>query len=223
MLCARCLRRLPRSSRIQCFRLISTTLSNRLPSDPPAATSTSAAQPFSTPFTPTPSSLGISSKTAPLDSDGKSRTKSSVKAGTPLRGLGFIKGKEAPIAKEDSEYPEWLWGLLDKDKWKEEQSDKGDADMFCKYFGWHAITNSVPFPAKAGFELEEKISKQQNTHKRSIHFLPIFSTTIQKLTPLPLPSSPSKIQKKTPPRREKSPQHRTRPPDPGNPHPSTNN
>jgi hypothetical protein len=33
-----------------------------------------------------------------------------------LKGLGYIKGQEAPLAKEDKDYPEWLWGLLDSGK-----------------------------------------------------------------------------------------------------------
>ena len=41
------------------------------------------------------------------------RVKSSVPAGTPLKGLGFTKGKDPPVALEDHEYPDWLWGLLD--------------------------------------------------------------------------------------------------------------
>lgn len=36
--------------------------------------------------------------------------------GTPLKGLGYFKGRDAPVAMEDHEYPEWLWGLLDEAK-----------------------------------------------------------------------------------------------------------
>ncbi len=48
-----------------------------------------------------------------------------MKAGTLLRGLGYIKGKDGPVAREDHEYPEWLWGLLDKN---EKASGVGDAE-----------------------------------------------------------------------------------------------
>jgi large subunit ribosomal protein L54 len=41
---------------------------------------------------------------------------SSVPAGTPLQGLDIYKGKEAPVAMEDSAYPEWLWTVLDEGK-----------------------------------------------------------------------------------------------------------
>ena len=121
MICQRCFLRLR-------FRPQGRALSTSSPfssaANPPAATSTSAAQPFSTPFSPSPArdpeyqdavsqpkpseSTGKTAKQAPIE------IKSSVKAGTVLKGLGYLKGKEAPVAKEDHEYPDWLWGLLDK-------------------------------------------------------------------------------------------------------------
>ena len=54
--------------------------------------------------------------------------RSSVKAGTVLRGLGYIKGKDPPIAREDHEYPDWLWGLLDKKN--EGGKQEGEGDLF---------------------------------------------------------------------------------------------
>ncbi|KEF63308.1 uncharacterized protein A1O9_01285 [Exophiala aquamarina CBS 119918] len=39
--------------------------------------------------------------------------KSSVAAGTELKGLGFTKAKPVIKAMEDHEYPDWLWTLLD--------------------------------------------------------------------------------------------------------------
>ncbi|KAG0146965.1 hypothetical protein CROQUDRAFT_656766 [Cronartium quercuum f. sp. fusiforme G11] len=38
---------------------------------------------------------------------------SSVKEGTPLKGLGIIKGLGDPIAKSDDQYPSWLWNLIE--------------------------------------------------------------------------------------------------------------
>jgi len=35
-----------------------------------------------------------------------------VAAGTPLRGLNFMKDKSDPLAMEDSQYPDWLWTIL---------------------------------------------------------------------------------------------------------------
>ena len=67
---------------------------------------------------------------------------SSVPAGTPLKGLGYIKGQEAPLAKEDSEYPSWLWNLLatgSKDGEGEEQV--GDAYGKCCLFATLCVSN----------------------------------------------------------------------------------
>ena len=33
-----------------------------------------------------------------------------------LHGVGYLKAKPVVLAKEDDEYPEWLWGLLDGEK-----------------------------------------------------------------------------------------------------------
>ncbi|KAF2099569.1 hypothetical protein NA57DRAFT_55529 [Rhizodiscina lignyota] len=77
---------------------------------PPAATSTSAAQPFSTPLTPSPANAGVK--------PGKKATSpspvvlSSVTAGTPLKGLNFLKNGSDPVALADEEYPPWLWTIL---------------------------------------------------------------------------------------------------------------
>ncbi|KAL4810192.1 mitochondrial ribosomal protein L37-domain-containing protein [Aspergillus unguis] len=44
------------------------------------------------------------------------RAPSSCTAGTTLAGLNYFKNKPEVVALEDSEYPEWLWGLLDGGK-----------------------------------------------------------------------------------------------------------
>lgn len=93
---------------------------------PPAATSTSDAQPFSTPLTPSPEAAGISS--TPLNKDAGRHTRliqSSVPAGTPLKGLNFVKGKNDPLAMEDDEYPPWLWDILRDAGSKGEKGDDG--------------------------------------------------------------------------------------------------
>ena len=59
-------------------------------------------------------------------------------AGAPLRGLGYVKGQEAPLAREDDEYPNWLWGLLSAGQEEKDSSGPmGDA------FGEH-IVYSLP-------------------------------------------------------------------------------
>ena len=95
---------------------------------PPAATSTSAAQPFSTPLTPSPEEAGIQSTPSNKDTGRSTRLiQSSVPAGTPLRGLNFIKGKNDPLAKEDDEYPPWLWEILRDTGSRGDPGDTGDA------------------------------------------------------------------------------------------------
>lgn len=91
---------------------------------PPAATSTSAAQPFSEPITPAAKKDAASTeKKAPL-------VRSSVPAGMPLKGLNFLKDKQDPVALADEEYPEWLWGILERQEKKGESAGAGD--LFCK-------------------------------------------------------------------------------------------
>ncbi|KAI4112686.1 MAG: hypothetical protein LQ338_008284 [Usnochroma carphineum] len=137
MICHRCLHLRLHASHTRTLsnplRLFSASTASLEPQSPPAATSTSAAQPFSTPFTPSPSKSTDPTKTAtsPIP-------KSSLKAGTPLRGLAFLKNKEPPVAKEDDEYPTWLWGLLDQGKFGAKAAQDGEAggggggDLFCK-------------------------------------------------------------------------------------------
>ncbi|KAI9792901.1 MAG: hypothetical protein M1835_007580 [Candelina submexicana] len=83
---------------------------------PPSATSTSAAQPFSTPLTPSPAAVGIKA----TKSHAPIQVVSSVVAGTPLKGLGYMKNKPDPIALADQEYPNWLWRCLREMKKKRE-------------------------------------------------------------------------------------------------------
>ncbi|TKA68281.1 hypothetical protein B0A49_06113 [Cryomyces minteri] len=95
---------------------------------PSAGPSTSAAQPFSTPLTPSPEAAGVK--------PGKPATPpvialSSVVAGTPLKGLNFMKNKQDPVALEDSEYPSWLWGILAQRKTGKGKTE-ADGDLFSK-------------------------------------------------------------------------------------------
>ena len=148
MICQRCNRLLFNSAFASpSFRAFTTAIARSSPESLPPATSTSAAQPFSTPFTPSPSKTpGL----PPKDQLGQSKSvlRSSVPAGSPLRGLGYIKGQEAPLAREDDEYPSWLWGLLSADK--EESGASGQTgDAFGEYVcaGWrqkHEGANGCP-------------------------------------------------------------------------------
>ncbi|EKG09232.1 Ribosomal protein L37 mitochondrial [Macrophomina phaseolina MS6] len=91
------------------------------------ATSTSAAQPLSTPLTASPSVGSVGKPSKP--SSPPVLVQSSVPAGTPLKGLNFYKNKTDPVAMEDSEYPPWLWTVL-KPEGKKEEAVEGD--LFCR-------------------------------------------------------------------------------------------
>ncbi|MCJ1410359.1 hypothetical protein MMC19_004444 [Ptychographa xylographoides] len=137
MICQRCLYRL-RASRSLSVRFTSSsttatiakTSTQAAPQSPargsqegpPPATSTSAAPPLSTPQS------AASQPLAPASSSDYGKIVSSVPAGTLLKGLGYLKGKDPPLAKEVHEYPKWLWGLLDdgKEGKGENAEDQGD-------------------------------------------------------------------------------------------------
>ncbi|KAL8768549.1 MAG: hypothetical protein Q9209_005234 [Squamulea sp. 1 TL-2023] len=127
MICHRCLRlnihlRVPQRNRLS----YSTSRS------PNPARSTSAAQPFSTPFTPSPYPSNSPTHPPKPKSPSSPLPTSSLKAGTPLKGLAFEKNKEPPVAREDGEYPEWLWGLLNTGKGEEDKGIRGGGDAFSK-------------------------------------------------------------------------------------------
>jgi len=109
---------------------LTTSAASSSPSNPPAATSTSAGQPFSTPLSPAPNAVSLGVHLRP-----KLKTPLPVSiapAGTVLKGLNFLKGREDPIALPEEEYPEWLWHCLDTEKKGSEESVEGAGDEFCK-------------------------------------------------------------------------------------------
>lgn len=145
MICRRCLSRIARQAQglpasrslstttsrlVEAVTAQTTTASNPRPNGVPAATSTSAAQPFSTPLSPAPdphvdfSSQQERSK-APV------KIASSVPAGTVLKGLNFMKNKQDPVAMEDHEYPAWLWDVLAEKK-EQGGKDELEGDLFGK-------------------------------------------------------------------------------------------
>jgi hypothetical protein len=195
MICNRCLRTaIQRPTTLPFRRALTTTtpiLSTASPRTgnpdssshtPPAATSTGAAQPFSTPLSTSPSAASLQ---APSNAEKAAPTvKSSVAAGTTLKGLNFVKGKNDPVALEDGEYPAWLWGILKKGKGGAEgNADAGsvEGDLFCMFCP--TTTSFLPsFPS-----------------------IPLFSHYF--LTNLP--PSHSQIQKTTPRSRQSPPQTTT--------------
>ena len=92
--------------------------------NPPDATSSqnpAGPQPFSTPhFAPASvTKANKPPKKAP-------KVLSRIPGGTELRGLGYIKAQPTILAKEDDEYPPWLWTLLDQPKQGEAEAPKAD-------------------------------------------------------------------------------------------------
>ncbi|KAJ5772179.1 Ribosomal protein L37 mitochondrial [Penicillium odoratum] len=55
------------------------------------------------------------------------RPPSSCPVGTKMNGLNYFKNKPDIVAKEDSEYPDWLWDLLG-DSSKSAKAEKGGVD-----------------------------------------------------------------------------------------------
>ncbi|KAI7901547.1 mitochondrial ribosomal protein L37-domain-containing protein [Cokeromyces recurvatus] len=49
----------------------------------------------------------------------QTRAPSSVPKGTVLKGIQYLKDKPDLMALDDSEYPDWLWDLLDEKKQKQ--------------------------------------------------------------------------------------------------------
>ncbi|KAI6801778.1 hypothetical protein KC332_g12205 [Hortaea werneckii] len=145
MICQRCLKHLgrtrnavPSSHRAWYSTLVTaqtTTATNPRPDGKPAATTQAGtAQPFSTPLTPKPSREG----NLPMQrNQSKAAAKlpvSSVPAGTPLKGLTFEKNKQDPVAKEDAEYPAWLWTALARKEEAAASASGGfnEGDLFAK-------------------------------------------------------------------------------------------
>ncbi|KAL4926993.1 mitochondrial 54S ribosomal protein mL54 [Aspergillus undulatus] len=93
---------------------------NTIPSAISSATP-GVSQPLSTPDTVHVDVDPTAKTTKPVE-----RPPSSCVPGTKLEGLNYFKNKPDVFAKEDSEYPEWLWSLLDGGSNKE--AKKGGVD-----------------------------------------------------------------------------------------------
>lgn len=126
--------RLPTRHPLLAIRFSST--SSPPPTKPPPTYTTNPTLIISTPFNPPPTSI-------PGIEEPFQKRKSGTKAGTILRGLGYIRGKENILAKPDGEYPDWLWGILDNTSSSSSstssKSEKvgegvdGEGDFFCEF------------------------------------------------------------------------------------------
>ncbi|KAK6341129.1 hypothetical protein TWF696_008218 [Orbilia brochopaga] len=66
-------------------------------------------------FSTSPSKLASKPAESPEkpSADSKQKALSSVPAGTPLKGINYLKKLTDPIALPDEEYPAWLWRVLE--------------------------------------------------------------------------------------------------------------
>ncbi|KAF3924789.1 hypothetical protein ABW21_db0201042 [Orbilia brochopaga] len=99
------------------------------------------------PFAPSLPSLRLfSTSTSKLlespekpSADAKPKALSSVPAGTPLKGINYLKKLSDPVALPDEEYPEWLWRVLEDRRpqinSEPQLSAEDAADLFSKSKG----------------------------------------------------------------------------------------
>ncbi|KAJ5377702.1 uncharacterized protein N7496_005111 [Penicillium cataractarum] len=93
---------------------------------PPPSTISSATPGVSQPLS-TPEGVQTDAKPSNSTKPVLERPPSSCPAGTKMNGLNYFKNKPDIVAKEDSEYPDWLWDLLG-DASKQSKTDKGGVD-----------------------------------------------------------------------------------------------
>ena len=83
------------------------------------------------------------STSLPIPAKPKAKTAlpvSAAQAGSVLKGINYIKGRDDPVAKAEEEYPEWLWKCLETEK-KGGEEGAIEGDEFCAYIPawWPAI------------------------------------------------------------------------------------
>ncbi|TVY71290.1 hypothetical protein LSUE1_G004929 [Lachnellula suecica] len=127
MICRSCLRLKAPLRPSSLSRPFTTSRPYLTPEAPPTATSTSAAQPFGTPLSPTPNPVSLGTSLKPKSGTQAPQT-SICAAGTQMKGINYLKNKADPVALAEDEYPEWLWRVLDvKEKdGAGEGSEEGD-------------------------------------------------------------------------------------------------
>lgn len=96
--------------------------------DTTAPSAVSSATPgISQPFS-TPSGVHTEARPNAATKPAVERPPSSCPAGTKMNGLNYFKNKPDVFAKEDSEYPDWLWDLLGESS-NQSKTEKGGVDI----------------------------------------------------------------------------------------------
>ncbi len=109
---------------------------------PATATSTSAAQPFSTPLTPSPQAASV--RVGGGSKRSRKGMRSSVPAGQPLRGINYMKNQSDPLALPDAEYPAWLWTCLEPKDGAAGQAGANEAGtLLCSVSGSELVDSIV--------------------------------------------------------------------------------
>ncbi|KAF2674222.1 hypothetical protein BT63DRAFT_419528, partial [Microthyrium microscopicum] len=122
MICPRCL-----------FTLARNGSGRALPSMRAAFSSIPARSDAAEPFT-IPAAMSPSARAGPAPVVAEKKTPgpsvvSSIPAGTVLKGINIYKDKQDPVAMEDHEYPDWLWGVLDEIKGAPAKGSKAEAKL----------------------------------------------------------------------------------------------
>ena len=109
------------------------------------------------------------------------KLKSSIAGGQELKGLGYTKAKPVILAKEDDEYPDWLWTLLDQDP-ASAGGDTASIDVACKIHlsspcSFHVTDKILAMTKKQRARYEKKQAALQGNlpeaipiHEQSINF-----------------------------------------------------
>jgi hypothetical protein len=149
----------------------------------PAASSTPSSGGSSSPPSSTSTPTNTTAGTGGSKTRVKEKVRSSVAGGAVLQGLGYTKAKPQIIAKEDEEYPEWLWGILNEDA-----AVGGEGAIGMLFYGSSFFTLSLGSLGRV------RSRPDQTRIQRSIPSLPSatslpFRTTLHPLLPSFLPSS----------------------------------
>lgn len=112
------------------------------------------------------------------------RPPSSCPAGTKMNGLNYFKNKPDVFAKEDSEYPDWLWDLLG-DSSKQSKTEKGGVDISSMWIHCRCL---IGYKLTL-YRLEQEATKALREETRRSHSQP----SAQDPCPPPLPRYHTRI------------------------------